>query len=136
MGNDAIFRDAQRRTFAEDLLMHEYSIVQALLDSCEQHAKANNAAKITQVVLKVGVMSGVEPQLLQSAFDTFKEATICQEAALVMHIQEIVVYCRTCHKESTLKKREYLCPACQSNDLEIRDGEEMYLMQLEMEENS
>jgi len=116
--------------------MHEYSIVQSLLESCEQHAKANNAAKITKVVLKIGVMSGVEPQLLQNAFDTFKETTICEESDLVLHIQEVVVYCRTCQRESTLQKREYLCPACQSNDLEIRDGEEMYLMQLELEENS
>ncbi|MCF6201754.1 MAG: hydrogenase maturation nickel metallochaperone HypA, partial [Hydrogenimonas sp.] len=30
--------------------MHEYSIVQALIDQCEEHAKRNGASKITKVV--------------------------------------------------------------------------------------
>ena len=57
--------------------MHEYSIVQSLIDTCYENAKANNASKVLKVVVKIGVMSGVEPDLLQTAFDTFKEDTIC-----------------------------------------------------------
>ena len=53
--------------------MHEYSIVQSLLESCEEHARTNDAKKVTKVVVKIGVLSGVEPDLLQTAFDTFKE---------------------------------------------------------------
>ncbi|MEA3371493.1 MAG: hydrogenase maturation nickel metallochaperone HypA, partial [Campylobacterota bacterium] len=41
--------------------MHEYSIVQSLIDSCEEHLKENNATKVTKVVVKIGVLSGVEP---------------------------------------------------------------------------
>jgi len=113
--------------------MHEYSIVQSLLNSCEEHAEANDASKISKVVVKIGVMSGVEPQLLQTAFDTFKEETICSEAEFVMHIQKVKVLCKGCGQESELEKLEYECPFCQSVDLKIIDGEEMYLMQLEME---
>ena len=58
--------------------MHEYSIVQSLLESGEEHAKQNEAKEVTQVIIKVGVLSGVEPDLLQTAFDTFKEKTICK----------------------------------------------------------
>ena len=58
--------------------MHEYSIVQSLLDQCEDNAKANDAKKVTKVVVKIGVMSGVEPDLLKTAFDTFKEGTMCE----------------------------------------------------------
>ena len=53
--------------------MHEYSVVQSLLESCEEHARQNDAKKVTKVVVKIGVLSGVEPDLLQTAFDTFKE---------------------------------------------------------------
>ncbi|MBU1659063.1 hydrogenase/urease nickel incorporation protein HypA [bacterium] len=114
--------------------MHEYSIVQSLLDACEENAKVNNATKVSKVVVKIGVMSGVEPELLQSAFDTFKEKTICDSAEFVMNIQPIVVKCNKCLDKSTLQKLEYSCPACQSVDLDILDGEDMYLMQLELEE--
>lgn len=113
--------------------MHEYSIVQSLLDSCEEHAKTNNATKVSKVVVKIGVMSGVEPELLKTAFDTFKEQTICDNAEFIMNIQNVVIKCNSCQKESTLNKLEYCCPECESIDLEIIDGEEMYLMQLELD---
>jgi hydrogenase nickel incorporation protein HypA/HybF len=113
--------------------MHEYSIVQALLDACEENVKANSASKVTKVVIKIGIMSGVEPELLQSAFETFKEETLCHEAELVMQIQPIVVRCHVCLRESVLEKREYHCPNCKSQALDIIDGEDMYLMQLELE---
>jgi hydrogenase nickel incorporation protein HypA/HybF len=44
-----------------------------------------------------------------------------------------VVKCRECNKESTLEKNEYTCPSCKSQNLEVLDGEEMYLMSLELE---
>jgi len=113
--------------------MHEYSIVQSLIDSCEDQAKQNNASKVTKVVVKIGVMSGVEPDLLQTAFDTFKEETICHESEFIINIQKVKVFCNNCQKENELERLEYLCPECQSDDLQIIDGEEMYLMQLELE---
>lgn len=113
--------------------MHEYSIVQALLDSCEDYAKQNDASKVTKVIVKIGVMSGVEPDLLETAFNTFKEESICAEAEFIMNIQAIKVSCNDCSQESELKKLEYLCPSCKSDDLKIIDGEDMYLMQLELE---
>ncbi|MBD3840782.1 MAG: hydrogenase/urease nickel incorporation protein HypA [Campylobacterales bacterium] len=113
--------------------MHEYSIVQSLLNSCEEHASANKASKVTKVVVKIGVMSGVEPDLLQTAFDTFKETTICEDAKFVINIQPVVIECNQCHEESTLEKNEYSCPKCASTDLKIVDGEDMFLMSLELE---
>lgn len=113
--------------------MHEYSIVQSLLDSCDENARQNSATKVTKVVVKIGVMSGVEPTLLQTAFDTFKEKTICEEAEFIINMQAVVIKCNNCLNESSLQKLEYCCPECQSTDLNVLDGEEMYLMQLELE---
>ncbi len=113
--------------------MHEYSIVQSLIDSCEEHAKANEASKITKVVVKIGVMSGVEPDLLKTAFDTFKEATICENAQFIMNIQKVKISCNNCQSENELEKNEYLCPKCQSSNINIIDGEDMFLMSLELE---
>lgn len=113
--------------------MHEYTIVQSLIESCEENARANNANKVSKVVVKIGVMSGVEVNLLQTAFDTFKEKTICEDAEFIINIQQVVVHCRSCYKESTLENLEYNCPYCQSVELDVIDGEDMYLMQLELD---
>lgn len=113
--------------------MHEYSIVQSLLDSCEEHAKNNNSTNVTKIVVKIGVLSGVEPDLLQTAFDTFKEKTVCDNAEFIINHQKVVVHCNSCGEDSTLDKYEFTCPKCESTQLKVIDGEEMFLMSLEME---
>ena len=102
--------------------MHEYSIVQSLIDSCEEHVKANCATKVTKVVVKIGVLSGVEPHLLEEAFNMFKEESICEGAEFVMNIQK-----------TELEKNEFVCPKCSSYEIKVLDGEDMFLMQLELE---
>ncbi|PTB83753.1 hydrogenase maturation nickel metallochaperone HypA, partial [Sulfurovum lithotrophicum] len=69
--------------------MHEYSVVQALLNQCEEVAAQNDATKVTKVITKIGVMSGIETHLLQTAFDTFKEGTICAEAEFIQNVQKL-----------------------------------------------
>lgn len=112
--------------------MHEYSVVQSLLDLCQEHAAANNAQRVTKVVVKIGVMSGVEPYLLKEAFEAFKKATVCEDAQFIMNIQKVKIRCDNCNNENELEKNEYLCPKCQSNMIDVIDGDEMFLMQLEI----
>ena len=50
-----------------------------------------------------------------------------------MKIQPVVIRCKDCNQESILQKDEYLCPKCNSTNLTIIDGEDMYLMSLELE---
>ena len=113
--------------------MHEYSIVQSLLDQCEENARANDATKVTKVVVKIGVMSGVEPDLLQTAFDTFKEGTMCEGCEYIQNIQKVKITCLKCNTTSVLDKNEYCCPKCESVELDVIDGEDLMLMQLELE---
>ncbi|WP_457749317.1 hydrogenase maturation nickel metallochaperone HypA [Sulfurimonas sp.] len=113
--------------------MHEYSVVQALLEQIEKIAEENNATKVSKITTKIGIMSGIEAHLLELAFNTFKEKTICDGAEFIMNIQPIKVHCNECEKESELEKIHYCCPVCGSIDIKVIDGEEMYLMNLEME---
>ena len=98
--------------------MHEYSIVDSLLQLAE-HAIKNNATKVTKLEIKIGVLSGVEPELLKTAFETFKEGTMCEDAEFIMRIQTVVIKCEECGFEGELKKDEYLCPNCKSSKLSI-----------------
>ncbi|WP_345976961.1 hydrogenase maturation nickel metallochaperone HypA [Sulfurimonas sp. HSL3-7] len=113
--------------------MHEYSVVQALMEQVERLAVEHSAQKVTKVIVKIGVMSGVEPHLLEIAFNTFKEKSICDAAEFVMNIQPLAIVCRACHVRSELNAVHYCCPACGSIDVEVVDGEDMFLMSLEME---
>ncbi|RMA97850.1 hydrogenase/urease nickel incorporation protein HypA [Hydrogenothermus marinus] len=113
--------------------MHEFSVVQSLLSLIEENARKNNAKSVSKVVVKIGKMSGIEPHLLKIAFDTFKEKTICENAILEMNIQDIIAKCEDCGKEFVIDDNRFICSSCNSFNLKILDGEEMYLMSLEME---
>ena len=112
--------------------MHEYSVVQALLNQCEEHAKENEAIKVTKVVCKIGVMSGIETHLFQTAFDTFKEGTMCSDALLVLNTQKLKLECKECANVFEVDEVRYFCHKCESLRVKVLDGEDMYLMSLEM----
>jgi len=114
--------------------MHEYSIVQNLLDLCEQNASTHNCTKITKVVIKIGRLSNVEPALLKTAFDTFKDETIASNSELVIIDQKVVVECKNCGLTNELPEHDYCCPNCKSYETTVIDGEELLLMSLEMDE--
>lgn len=114
--------------------MHEYSIVTALIEECERHAQANNADKITRVEIKLGILSGVEPELLKTAFETFKLEGMCRDAELVMNIQPLLLSCLTCGASTEHHDRSVICGHCQSGQTKVLDGEDMLLMQLELEQ--
>ena len=113
--------------------MHEFSVVQSLMGLIEENARQNNAKSVSKVVVKIGKMSGIEPHLLKIAFDTFKEKTICENAELEMVLQEVIAYCEDCQREFVIKEHRFICPFCNGFNLQIKDGEDMYLMSIEMD---
>ena len=112
--------------------MHEYSVVQALLNQCEEHAKEHQATQVNKVICKIGVMSGIEIHLLQVAFDTFKEKTICENAELILNEQKLKLECKDCGNIFEVDEIRYFCHKCESLRVKVLDGEDMYLMSLEM----
>ncbi len=113
--------------------MHEYSIVQALLNQCEEIAEENDAEKVTKIICKIGIMSGIEIHLLKVAFDTFKEGTMCGNADFIINEQKLKLKCCDCNDEYEIDEIIYKCRSCGSLSMETIDGEDMYLMSLEME---
>lgn len=112
--------------------MHELSIVQNLVTLCEQNAAKQNAKSISKIEIKIGRLSGVEPHYLQSAFDVYKAGTICENAELIINLQNIIIKCNECGYSGELSENDFTCPKCQSQNLKVTDGEDMYLMRLEM----
>jgi len=62
--------------------MHEYSIVQALYEKVAAQAAANGAARVHEVHVRIGELSGVDVGLLETAWQTFRVRTICESAPL------------------------------------------------------
>lgn len=64
--------------------MHEYSIVAALVDRVEQVVDDHPGAIVRRVHVQIGEYAGVELALLRTAYETFREHTVCESAELAI----------------------------------------------------
>lgn len=112
--------------------MHEYSIVESLLDLCEKEAKNAGATEVKRIVVKIGVLSGVEPDLLKDAYSVFSETSFAKGAELEIMLQNVIIECRACGAKSELKELDYKCPECGKEDFAIIAGEELLLMSIDL----
>ncbi len=113
--------------------MHEFSVAQSLLSLVEECVRRQRARRVTEVIVRVGVLSGVEPELLRTAFEALKEGTVAESARLVLETERLSVRCRECSAESEKEELSVLCPACGSPNTEVIRGEDLLLVSLEME---
>jgi hydrogenase nickel incorporation protein HypA/HybF len=81
------------------MTMHEYSIVTALLEQVERHAKQHDAIAVRQLKVQIGELAGVEPILLQTAWEMFREHSLCAGAPLQIESVAAVWLCPRCGAE-------------------------------------
>lgn len=112
--------------------MHELSLCQNLIDQLTELTRQNQAIAVARVEVQVGVLSGVEASLLESAFTLAKLDTVAETAELVTHSTAPCVLCRTCGAESEVPPNNLCCPACESQATELTRGHELILARVEL----
>ncbi len=111
--------------------MHEYSIVQALLERAEAEAVARGAHRVVRLHVSIGEASGVDPGLLATAYETFRERSPCAGAALEIRRVPVAWACRRCG-EPIAPRAALRCAACAS-PARLVQGDEIFLDRIEME---
>ena len=111
--------------------MHEYSIVQALLDRVDAEARAHAASAVRRIQVRLGELSGVERDLLESAYLLCRERTLCADAALDILPVAARWSCPRCDR--VFFRGEVLrCTAC-GLSARLICGDEILLERIEME---
>ena len=111
--------------------MHEYSIVQALLDRVDREARAHHATQVHRVCVSIGDLSGVETELLRTAYETIRHRTLCEHADLDVHRVPATWECTACH--APIPTGQALrCPVCGAQ-ARLRTGDEIILERIELE---
>jgi hydrogenase nickel incorporation protein HypA/HybF len=112
--------------------MHEMSICQGLMDQVEQIARDKGASCVDSIVLSIGPLSGVEPDLLNRAYEAIRLRTIAENADLRIETGPIVVECRKCGASGEAEVNSLLCPSCGDWQVDLVQGDELLLMRLEL----
>lgn len=111
--------------------MHEYSIVQALVDRVEAEVRARRATAVHRLSVRIGELSGVEPDLLRTAYETFREKTVCERASLDVQTVVALWECPSCGR--AIGRGDLLtCTTC-AVPARLAQGDEIMLDRIEME---
>jgi hydrogenase nickel incorporation protein HypA/HybF len=111
--------------------MHEYSIVGALVDRVTTEARARGATTVHRLSVRIGELADVEVDLLTTAYETFRERTICAHAVLDVQRVPARWECPECGRE--IPAGEPLrCGDC-NVPARLVEGDEIMLDRIEME---
>lgn len=114
--------------------MHEVSICQSILETIENEMKGDDLANIREIHLKVGILSCVEPEVLQQVFTFIKIDTVFQNAALFIKLVEVNAVCENCGNSFKVEQYKFICPQCDAPVSNITEGKELLINKIILEE--
>jgi len=111
--------------------MHELSICQSLLDQVIQLAKKHQAQQVAKIVVQIGPLSGIVPELLAQAFTIASADTVAHSAELVLETLPVRVHCLSCGAETIVDANRLICAHCGDWQTQLISGDEMLLASIE-----
>ncbi len=112
--------------------MHEYSLVEALVRRVEEEARKRGAVAVHRLSVRVGELSGVDPELFATAYETFRAGTLCEKAPLAVARVAASWSCPSCRRP--IAKGDVLrCAECGAPARLDDGGDALLLDGIEME---
>jgi len=102
--------------------MHETALAAGILRIVCEEGKRCHVTRITEIHLRVGLLSAVEEHSLSACFELLAEGSIAQGAALNIATAALPAQCKNCGHTCTLATRSFVCPRCQSPDIHFEGG--------------
>ncbi|HOU22355.1 MAG: hydrogenase maturation nickel metallochaperone HypA [Kiritimatiellae bacterium] len=109
--------------------MHELSLMTNLLDAA---VNAADGAPICALRVRVGPLSGVVVEALRFAFEALTPGTPAANARLDIEETLPAFHCPHCNMDFSPPALHYECPACGAVDGELRGGDELELIAIEV----
>lgn len=107
--------------------MHELSIVKDIFDTLEEHYDAK-VEDIQQIQVTAGLLSNVQPVLIQNAFDAFiTDHPYYREMELEVLVNDIIAHCDHCKKDFHVRYHKFVCDDCGTPSANIVQGNELFI---------
>jgi hydrogenase nickel incorporation protein HypA/HybF len=112
--------------------MHELAITRSMLDLVLEHAEKAGAEEVGRINLVIGEMTGVVEQSVRFYLGFLGKGTPAEKAELNCRIIPIKARCLECHQEFEPKDYDWTCPNCESNNIDIIGGKELFVESIEV----
>jgi hydrogenase nickel incorporation protein HypA/HybF len=116
--------------------MHEVSVAQNIIDIVTSEAEKARAEKVTQVVLSIGKLAGIENEALLFAWDIVTKNTLAEGSSLIIEDIGGVAECQNCLHRFETSDYFTLCEKCGDFRTNIIKGKELQVKSIEIEDGS
>jgi hydrogenase nickel incorporation protein HypA/HybF len=113
--------------------MHEMSLCENLLQILEQQALPQQYSKVKTVCLEIGVLSSIEIEALRFSFDLVVHGSLAEGAKLEIIAVPGQAWCFSCACNVDIDQLYSACPHCGSHQLQVHEGDQMRIKELEVE---
>lgn len=113
--------------------MHELGIVIKVIDQIEDICKKQNIKEVDSLLLEIGEVSTVVPELFQDCFEySKKKSEHLKNCKLELVILNAISYCNSCKKSFDTVKNGKICPYCKSEDTYLVTGNEITIKNIKV----
>src|SRR6266567_2066921 len=114
--------------------MHELSIAMSIVDAALDESQ-RRGVQVRAVHLRLGALSGVVKDALLFSYEVACQDTPLQGSQLIVEELPVIVFCPQCQSEQVLQSVQlFACPECGSPTMDVRQGKELEVFALEVEE--
>ncbi len=114
--------------------MHELSIAMGIVEAAMDEAQ-RRAVKVSAVHLRLGALSGVVKDALLFSYEVACQDTPLQGSQLIVEDMPVIVFCPQCKDTRKLESVQlFQCPECGTPTMDVRQGKELEVFALEVEE--
>jgi hydrogenase nickel incorporation protein HypA/HybF len=114
--------------------MHELGVASSILEQVEAEAARRPGAHITNVGVRIGELSGVDPDALRFSFKALIKGTEWEPLALELESVPRRQRCSQCHHEFRMTDFDPQCPLCGDCFTTCISGQELDIAYMEVEE--
>ncbi|MEW6440741.1 MAG: hydrogenase maturation nickel metallochaperone HypA [bacterium] len=112
--------------------MHEMGLAQNILDIVLRSARQNQASRIVRISVRAGQLRGIVPDQLRFCFGFVAKDSMAEGAELAIQTVPIRAKCKRCSQEFQVEEFRFVCPGCENVDLELLQGKELMIENIEV----
>jgi hydrogenase nickel incorporation protein HypA/HybF len=114
--------------------MDEREIANHVFAVVDRAAYQNAANRILGVHLEIGGRRVFDHERLQAAFSEVTRGTVADGARLMVKVLPVQHHCRNCGHDFSAGRGEAPCPECNNPQTEMIGGEELRLLDMELDD--
>lgn len=112
--------------------MHEMSLTESIVEIACEEARRQSATRVTRVRIEVGALGHAEPEALEFCFAAVSAGTLAEGATLEIERTPGAGWCLDCGRTVALSERFGACPECGNYRVQMTQGDELKIRELEI----